>query len=186
VILVHGIRAVAAVQQEMLGTPIVFASVPDPVSSGIGASLAHPGGDITGFTAFGGSNTGKLAGLLKEMAPGITRAALLLAADFVGNAVIANAIETAAEALAAKAIIVPIRDPSEISRAFEGPRPHLGRASPRPMLLFGRSNYSRSTVTGASPDMPSACAAAGVTSMMRPCTNGPRSLIVTTTERPLL
>jgi hypothetical protein len=46
--------------------------------------------------------------------------------------------------------------------------------------------YSRSTVTGASPENPSACAAAGVTSMMRPRTKGPRSLTVTTTEWPLL
>ena len=57
---------------------------------------------------------------------------------------------------------------------------------PKQMLSFSLSNYSRSTVTGASPEMPSAWAAAGVTSMMRPRTNGPRSLMVTTTERPLL
>ena len=55
-----------------------------------------------------------------------------------------------------------------------------------PNQLFGNMLYSRSTVTGATPDMPSTLAAAGVTSMIRPPTNGPRSLIVTTTERPLL
>src|ERR1700681_1967473 len=49
-----------------------------------------------------------------------------------------------------------------------------------------RHSYSRSTVTGASPENPSARAAAGVTSMMRPLTKGPRSLTVTTTDRPLL
>jgi hypothetical protein len=61
-------------------------------------------------------------------------------------------------------------------------------AAPRSgqMSLLRWSDYSRSTVTGASPDIPSRCAAAGVTSMMRPRTNGPRSLTVTTTERPLL
>ena len=47
-------------------------------------------------------------------------------------------------------------------------------------------HYSRSIVTGASPEMPRARAAAGVTSMIRLLTNGPRSLMVTTTERPLL
>ena len=46
--------------------------------------------------------------------------------------------------------------------------------------------YWRSIVTGATPDMPSCRAAAGVTSMIRPLTKGPRSLIVTTTERPFL
>jgi hypothetical protein len=57
---------------------------------------------------------------------------------------------------------------------------------PRLIVLFSWSDYSRSIVTGARSDIPSACAVAGVTSMIRPRTNGPRSLIVTTTERPLL
>jgi hypothetical protein len=62
----------------------------------------------------------------------------------------------------------------------------FSRAALGQMSLLRWSDYSRSTVTGASPDIPSRCAAAGVTSMMRPRTNGPRSLTVTTTERPLL
>ena len=51
---------------------------------------------------------------------------------------------------------------------------------------WNKSCYSRSTVTEARPEKPSVRAAAGVTSMMRPRTKGPRSLTVTTTERPLL
>jgi putative ABC transport system substrate-binding protein len=119
VILVHGNRALAAVQREMHGIPIVFAGVPDPVSSGFVASLARPGGNVTGFTTFEGSNIGKLAGLLKEIAPGITRVAMILAVDFVGNAGNANAIDTAAAALGAKAVIVPVKDPAEIAPAIE-------------------------------------------------------------------
>lgn len=64
-----------------------------------------------------------------------------------------------------------------------------GRGPSRAIVGCGRRrprHYWRSIVTGASPDMPIARAAAGVTSMIRPLTNGPRSLIVTTTERPLL
>jgi putative ABC transport system substrate-binding protein len=119
VILVHGNRALAAVQREMHGIPIVFSGVSDPVSSGIVASLSRPGGNVTGFTTFEGSNIGKLAGLLKEIAPGITRVALILAVDFAGNAGIANALDTAAAALGVKAVIVPVRDPTEIEPAIE-------------------------------------------------------------------
>jgi putative ABC transport system substrate-binding protein len=118
VILVHGSRALAAVQREMHETPIVFAGVPDPVSSGFVASLARPGGNVTGFTTFEGSNIGKLANLLKEVAPGITRVAMILAVEFA-NAGNANALETAAVALGLKAVIVPVKDPGEIAPAIE-------------------------------------------------------------------
>jgi len=72
-------------QREMHGIPIVLPGWPDPVSSGFVASLARPGGNVTGFTTFEGSNIGKLAGLLKEIAPGITRVAMILAVDFAGK-----------------------------------------------------------------------------------------------------
>ncbi len=119
VILVHGNRALAAVEREMHDVPIVFAGVPDPVSSGIVASLARPGGNATGFTTFDGSSIGKLAGLLKEIAPAITRVALILAADFAGSAINMTALDTAAAALGLKAVIVPVRDPAEIEPAIE-------------------------------------------------------------------
>ena len=83
--------------------------------------------------------------------------------------------------------------PTEERRSQDAPWTQIDHALPFPPHMtaqflgwFGWSNYSRATVTGARPDIPSACAAAGVTSMMRPRTNGPRSLMVTTTERPLL
>jgi putative ABC transport system substrate-binding protein len=118
VMLVHGSRALAAVQREMHETPIVFAGVPDPVTLGFVASLARPGGKVTGFTTFEGSNIGKLADLLKEVAPGIDRVAMILAVDFA-NAGNANALDTAAAALGLKAVIVPVKDPAEIAPAIE-------------------------------------------------------------------
>ena len=57
--------------------PIVFALVNDPVGQGFAKSLSHPGGNITGFTFTNPEMIGKWVGLLKDMAPGITRAALL-------------------------------------------------------------------------------------------------------------
>jgi ABC-type uncharacterized transport system substrate-binding protein len=55
--------------------PIVFAVVADPIGSGFAASLAHPGGNITGFTAVDPAMGGKWLGLLKEIAPSTVRAA---------------------------------------------------------------------------------------------------------------
>jgi putative ABC transport system substrate-binding protein len=118
-ILVHGNRALDAVQQEMRGTPIVFAGVGDPIRSGIVASLARPGGNITGFTTFEGSSIGKLAGLLKEIAPSIARVAWILAADFVGNTANTNELDKAAAAIGVKAVLVPVKDPAEIEPAIE-------------------------------------------------------------------
>ena len=57
--------------------PIVFASVVDPVGAGFVESLARPGGNATGFTPFEYSLGGKWLELLKEIAPGVTRAAVL-------------------------------------------------------------------------------------------------------------
>jgi putative tryptophan/tyrosine transport system substrate-binding protein len=57
--------------------PIVFTQVPDPIGAGYVANLAHPGGNITGFATFDFSIGGKLLGLLKEIAPSVTRAAVL-------------------------------------------------------------------------------------------------------------
>jgi len=57
--------------------PIVFAQVTDPVGEGLVASLSRPGGNITGFSAYDSEMGGKWMELLKEFAPGVTRAALL-------------------------------------------------------------------------------------------------------------
>jgi ABC transporter substrate binding protein len=69
--------SVAALQQITHNVPIVFANVVDPVGAGFVASLARPGGNTTGFSAFEYSLSGKWLELLKEIAPSITRAAIL-------------------------------------------------------------------------------------------------------------
>jgi putative ABC transport system substrate-binding protein len=58
--------------------PIVFAALTDPIGTGLVSNLAHPGGNITGFTAFEYSLAGKWLGLLKEVAPTIVRVAFML------------------------------------------------------------------------------------------------------------
>ncbi len=75
--LASGGSAVAALQQATRSVPIVFASVIDPVGAGFVESLGRPGGNITGFAVFEYGFSGKLLELLKEIAPRVTRVAVL-------------------------------------------------------------------------------------------------------------
>jgi putative ABC transport system substrate-binding protein len=77
VILANGTSAMGPLQQETRNVPIVFVNVADPVSSGFVASLARPGGNATGFSAVEYSFGGKLLELLKQIAPRVTRAAVV-------------------------------------------------------------------------------------------------------------
>src|SRR6516225_6165783 len=77
VILADGAVTVSALQGATRSVPIVFAGVPDPVGAGFVKSLARPGGNTTGFTAFEYAIGAKWLELLKEVAPGVTRAAVL-------------------------------------------------------------------------------------------------------------
>ena len=77
VILGNGTPAVAALQQATRTVPIVFASVADPVSGGFVASLAKPGGNITGFTNVDYGIGAKYVELLKEIAPHVTRVGVI-------------------------------------------------------------------------------------------------------------
>jgi putative tryptophan/tyrosine transport system substrate-binding protein len=76
VILAHGSATVGPLLQATRAVPIVFAYVPDPVGAGFVDSLARPGGNATGFTPFEYSTSGKWLELLKQIAPGVTRAAV--------------------------------------------------------------------------------------------------------------
>src|SRR5262245_17667658 len=77
VILAHTTQVTAAVQQETRTVPIVFVNVSDPIGSGFIASLARPGGNITGVMHYEAGIVGKWLGLLKEIAPGLAQIGLL-------------------------------------------------------------------------------------------------------------
>ena len=77
VILAHATPIAAALQRESRTIPIVFAAVADPIGSGFVASLARPGGNITGVMQYEASITGKWLAMLKEIAPRLARAALV-------------------------------------------------------------------------------------------------------------
>jgi putative ABC transport system substrate-binding protein len=118
VLVTFGSSSVAALQQVTRGIPIVFANVVDPVGAGFVATLAHPGGNVTGFTAFEHSLSGKLLELLKEIAPSVTRVAVLrdptLAAGIGQYAV----IQAMASSSGVELSVIDMRDAGEIERAL--------------------------------------------------------------------
>lgn len=77
VILAGGSPSLAALQKVSRSVPFVFANVIDPVGAGFVASLARPGGDTTGFSLFEYSISGKWLELLRQVAPGVNRIAVL-------------------------------------------------------------------------------------------------------------
>jgi putative ABC transport system substrate-binding protein len=97
--------------------PIVFAIVPDPVGSGIVDSLSRPGGNATGFTMFEYSLSGKWLELLKEIAPGVTRAAVFR--DSANTAGIGQfaVIQSVASSVGVDVSPVNAHDAAEIERA---------------------------------------------------------------------
>jgi ABC-type uncharacterized transport system substrate-binding protein len=118
-VLVVGGRAasiVPALEQAGRGTPIVFVQAVDPVGSGYIASLARPGGIATGFTQFEYTLSGKWLQLLKEVAPGMTRAAVLREPGTAGVGQWA-VIQSAASSLAVELSPVDTRDAAVIERA---------------------------------------------------------------------
>ena len=110
---------VAALQRITSSVPIVFALVIDPVGAGFVASLARPGGNTTGFSAFEYSLSGKWLELLKEIAPNLTRAAVLrdpaLAAG-IGQFAVIQAMAPASFGVGLTPI--DVRDPGEMERAI--------------------------------------------------------------------
>jgi putative ABC transport system substrate-binding protein len=118
VILATGTPSVAALQQVTRNVPIVFALVADPVGAGFIESLAQPGGNITGFTSYEYGLSGKWLELLKEIAPRLTRAAVLRDANVVSGIGQFAAIQSVAPSLGVTASPFNVRDAGEIERTI--------------------------------------------------------------------
>jgi len=118
VILASGIQSMAPLQRITRSVPIVFANVVDPVGAGYVTSLARPGGNITGFTAFEYSIGGKWLELLKQIAPRVTRIAVIRDPAFAAGIGQFAAIQSAASSVVELSVIDP-RDPNELKRAID-------------------------------------------------------------------
>jgi putative ABC transport system substrate-binding protein len=100
--------------------PIVFGQVIDPVRQGFVASLAHPGGNVTGFTNFEAAMPGKWLQLARDLAPQITRLLVMYHPETTPHDQFVQRMEAAAAALRLKLLAVPVRDASDIEHAFDG------------------------------------------------------------------
>jgi putative tryptophan/tyrosine transport system substrate-binding protein len=118
VILASGSLAVVSLQQLTSAVPIVFVSVVDPVGSGFVASLARPGGNITGFMLFEYSISGKWLELLKQIAPRVTRVAVVRDPAIASGGGQLGAIQSVAPSLGVELSPVSMRNATEIERAI--------------------------------------------------------------------
>ena len=118
VIVTGGGRATRTAKEATNTIPIVMAQVPDPVGDGFVASLARPGGNITGLSALGPELSGKRLELLKETIPKLSRVAVLGTSTTPGNAQQLREVELAAEALKVKLQFLDVLDPKDIETAF--------------------------------------------------------------------
>jgi putative tryptophan/tyrosine transport system substrate-binding protein len=117
VILAHAASTVGPLLQATRTVPIVFPSVVDPVGAGLVDSLARPGGNATGFMTFEYTIAGKWPELLKQIAPGVARAAVLRDATVGSGTSQFAVIQAAAPSLRVEVNPINVSDAPEIERA---------------------------------------------------------------------
>jgi putative ABC transport system substrate-binding protein len=129
--------------QQTRTIPIVFATVADPVGSGLVASIPRPGGNVTGFINLDGSMAGKWLELLKEIAPRVNRVAFLFNPETAPYAeYFMNPFKAAAASFGVGAIVAPVRDKSELEPvvAAQAREPNGGlMVLPEPFIVSHRA-----------------------------------------------
>jgi putative ABC transport system substrate-binding protein len=119
VILATGTATTATFQRESRRIPIVFVGVSDPIGSGFIASLARPAGNLTGLMQYEASITGKWLALLKEIAPGLLRVALVANPKVTAYDYFLRAAGVIASSLAIDLLPSPVENAADIERAVE-------------------------------------------------------------------
>jgi len=127
VVIAHGSIAVQALQRETRTTPIVFVHVVDPVAQGFVASASRPNGMVTGFTNFEESMGGKWLSLLKEIAPDVTRVALVANPGTTPYAMLLRSVEVSAPSMRIELVPTPVHSSTELESAI-GARREPGSA----------------------------------------------------------
>jgi len=120
IVTVSNTTALAA-KQATRTVPIVFTAVADPVAAGIVASLARPGGNVTGLASLGSQLVGKRLELLKQIVPGVSRVAVLWLPGALGERTdkdMRTEADVASRALGVRLQFVEARAPEEFDRAF--------------------------------------------------------------------
>jgi putative ABC transport system substrate-binding protein len=141
-ILAQAVPAVGAAQRATHAIPIVFIGISEPITLGFVASLAHPGGNITGFTNLEPTVGGKWLELLKVIAPNVTRVAFMLNPE--SSAVLPlfyHSVEAAAPRLAVETSMVPVHEPADIEAAMTRLASEPGGGLILPVDPFVNSHY---------------------------------------------
>jgi putative ABC transport system substrate-binding protein len=118
VVLASGTSTVGPLQRASGTVPIVFAGVADPVGAGFVNSMARPGSNATGFISFEYVLSGKWLELLKQIAPGVTRVAVLRDPEISGGTGQFGAIQSVAPSFGVELSPINVRDAGEIERAI--------------------------------------------------------------------
>src|SRR5436305_4033903 len=116
-IVAEGSASLAPLWQLTRSIPIVFTIVPDPVGAGFVDTLARPGGNATGFSQFEYGLSGKWLELLKEIAPAVTRVAVLRAAGLTAGVAQFAALQAVAPSLRVELVALNVRDGAQIERS---------------------------------------------------------------------
>ncbi|MGB6913443.1 MAG: ABC transporter substrate-binding protein [Pseudolabrys sp.] len=119
VILAQSTPATIAVQAESRTIPIVFAGLADPIGLGLVASLPRPGGNLTGLLLYEEGITGKWLAMLKEIAPNLTRAALVANPKTTSFDYFLRSAEALAPSLAIEIAPKPVENSADIQRAID-------------------------------------------------------------------
>jgi len=138
--------ATLALKQATSTIPVVMAQDSDPVGSGFVASLARPGGNITGLATLAPEISGKQLELLKEIVPKLSRLALIGTSTRPGNAQALKELDNAARAFKVRLQYLDVISPKEIDPAFQ--RASKGRADAVIVLPSGIFNTQRGQVIG--------------------------------------
>jgi putative ABC transport system substrate-binding protein len=115
----HTTPGTRALRQATSSIPIVMVAVNDPVEQGFVSSLAHPGGNITGFTLVDFQMVGKWLEMLKEAAPGVSRAALMFNPDTAPSYyVYLHSFEAEPRSIAVEVAAAPVRNTAEVEKTI--------------------------------------------------------------------
>jgi ABC-type uncharacterized transport system substrate-binding protein len=120
IIVAGGTEAAIAAQRVTSSIPIVFSTAGDPVGSGLVASLARPGGNVTGLSNLRADLASKRLEILREVLPGLRRLATMVNAGYSGGATEAADLQAAARKLGVELVPLPVRRVEDIASAFEG------------------------------------------------------------------
>ena len=122
VIVVAGTVAAQAIKRATSTIPVVIVNVADPVGSGLVSDLAHPGGNVTGFSNMVAELSAKRLQLLKEAIPRVTRMAVLRNPDTPWQTRVIDDLKAAAAALSIELSVVDVRTPEDFGAAFTAAR----------------------------------------------------------------